>query len=78
MQTNSQEQTSTLRKVPTLSLGSYLHGSENDKLNFIEQLFIGMKDYGFIILKDHSVPVELLTEAYQVLERLYSLSASEK
>ena len=78
MQTNSLNQTSTLRKVPTLSLGSYLHGSKNDKLNFIEQLFVGMKDYGFIILKDHSVPVELLTEAYQVLERLYSLTDKQK
>ncbi len=78
METNVANKMSTLRKVPTLSLGSYLQGSENDKINFIEQLFIGMKDYGFIILKDHSVPTSLLTEAYQVLEKLYALPEKKK
>lgn len=69
---------STLRKVPTLSLGSYLHGSENDKVRFIDQLFHGMKDYGFIILKDHQVSVELLSQAYQLLEKLFALPESTK
>ena len=69
---------STLRKVPTLSLGAYLHGSQDDKVKFIEQLFHGIKDYGFIILKDHDVSPALLTEAYQVLERFYSLPEKTK
>lgn len=69
---------STLRKVPTLSLGSYMHGSETDKLKFIEQLFHGMKDYGFVILKDHDVAPSLLTEAYQVLQQFYALPESKK
>lgn len=77
MQTTSQT-SSTLRKVPTLSLGSYLHGSENDKVKFIEQLFHGIKDYGFIILKDHDVSKELLEEAYQVLEKFYQLPVAQK
>lgn len=78
MQTNTSNQLSTSRKVPTLSLGSYLYGSENDKLKFIEQLFMGIRDYGFIILKDHSVPISLLTEAYQALEKLFLLSEKKK
>jgi isopenicillin N synthase-like dioxygenase len=69
---------STLRQVPTLSLGAYLHGSESDKVQFIEQLFSGIKDYGFIILKDHSVESSLLTEAYQVLEKFYALPEKKK
>ncbi len=67
-----------LRKVPTLSLGSYLHGSENDQVQFIEKLFHGIKDYGFIILKDHDVPSELLSEAYEILAQFYSLSEKQK
>ncbi|MBC7741862.1 MAG: isopenicillin N synthase family oxygenase [Bdellovibrionaceae bacterium] len=74
----TQQSSTTLRKVPTLSLGSYLHGSEADKVKFIEQLFHGMKDYGFIILKDHDVSPELLSQAYQVLEKFYSLSEDKK
>lgn len=68
----------TLRKVPTLSLGSYLHGSQDDKVKFIEQLFHGIKDYGFIILKDHDVSKELLLKAYQILEQFYKLPSSKK
>lgn len=77
MQTTTQS-SSTLRKVPTLSLGSYLHGSQDDKVKFIEQLFHGIKDYGFIILKDHDVSADLLTEAYQILEKFYQLPEKQK
>lgn len=68
----------TLRKVPTLSLGSYLYGSEMDRARFVDQLFSGIKDYGFIILKDHDVSTNLLKQAYQVLEQLYSLPVETK
>ena len=77
MQTTTQT-SSTLRKVPTLSLGSYLHGSQDDKVKFIEQLFHGIKDYGFIILKDHDVSPELLNEAYQILAKFYQLPEKQK
>lgn len=68
----------TIRKVPTLSLGSYLRGSQEEKINFIEQLFSGIKDYGFIILKDHDVSPELLKQAYELLEQLYTLPEKQK
>ena len=77
MQTTT-EQSSTLRKVPTLSLGAYTKGSQNDKVKFIEQLFNGIKDYGFIILKDHDVTPELLAQAYETLEKFYKLPEKTK
>lgn len=77
METSTQK-SSTLRKVPTLSLGAYLHGSENDKVKFIEQLYHGMKDYGFIVLKDHDVSASLLNEAYEILAQFYALPTNKK
>lgn len=71
-------QNSTLRKVPTLSLAAYLSGSESEQRNFVESLFHGIKDYGFIILKDHNVSKELLSEAYESLEKLYKLPIEKK
>lgn len=73
-----QAQHQTLRKVPTLSLGSYLYGSSNDKYKFIDQLFTGIKDYGFIILKDHDVSPNLLKLSYDLLEQLYKLPLEVK
>lgn len=69
---------SVLRKVPTLSLKDYTHGNEDQKNNFILGLFNGIKDYGFIILKDHSVRVELIDRAYEVLEKFYAQDTATK
>jgi len=68
----------TIRKVPTLSLGSYTHGTDKDRLQFIDQLFTGIKDYGFIILKDHPVSASLLSEAYDLLAQFYALPTETK
>lgn len=69
---------STLRKVPTLNLRSYTEGEKTDQLKFIDQLFHGIKDYGFIVLKDHDVEVELLQKAYQMLQEFYALPTETK
>lgn len=66
------EKETTLRKVPVLSLGDYNHGSISDKNRFVDQLFTGIKDYGFIILKDHGISQSLFDQAYLILEKLYS------
>lgn len=68
----------TLRKVPTLSLAHFTKGTESQKALFIEQLFSGMKDYGFIVLKDHDVSADLLKQAYVVLEKFYQLPDAKK
>ncbi|MEK6772473.1 MAG: 2-oxoglutarate and iron-dependent oxygenase domain-containing protein [Bdellovibrionota bacterium] len=68
----------TLRKVPTLSLGSYSQGTLADKEKFIEGLFTGIKDYGFIILKDHGVSSDLLAKAYELLESFSKLPVETK
>lgn len=68
----------TLRKVPTLSLRSYTEGSNTDQIRFIDQLYLGLKDYGFVILKDHNVEPALLAKAYQLLEEFYNLPVDIK
>lgn len=69
---------STLRKVPTLSLSHYMRGTEEQKTEFISLLFSGIKDYGFIILKDHDVSIDLLKKSYEVLEQFYKLPTATK
>ena len=78
METEINRASETLRKVPTLSLKSYTDGSQNDQLTFINDLFRGIKDYGFIILKDHDVHSDLLNKAYQMSEAFFSLPTDRK
>lgn len=65
-------------KVPELSLRAYTHGSTQEKLTFVEQLFAGLKEYGFIILKDHPIDVGLLRQAYALSEQLFALPVEAK
>lgn len=68
----------TLRQVPTLSLRSYTDGSSLDQQKFIDNLFTGIKDYGFIILKEHEVEQNLLNRAYELMSEFYSLPVDTK
>lgn len=68
----------TLRKVPVLSLASYTHGDQKSKSQFIDQLFVGLKEYGFIILKDHPIAPELLHKAYKLSEQFFAMNRETK
>jgi isopenicillin N synthase-like dioxygenase len=67
-----------MKKVPELSLRAYTHGSGPEKTKFSDELFSGLKEYGFVILKDHPIDVGLLHQAYRLSERLFSLSLASK
>jgi isopenicillin N synthase-like dioxygenase len=69
---------SVLRKVPTISLSHYTSGTPEQKLAFIDILWTGLRDYGFIILKDHGVSAELQKKAYDLLEKFYALPVETK
>ena len=66
------------RQVPELSLNSYIEGSSTDQARFVEAFFAGLKDYGFIVLKDHPVSDELLNHAYALVREFFQLPAEAK
>lgn len=66
------------RKVPELNLYDYLGSDEAKKKSFIDQLFYGLKEYGFICLTGHHISEELLDKAYQDSEALFSMSEEKK
>jgi len=66
------------RQVPTLSLKAYTDGSPAEQKQFIDQLYMGIKDYGFIVLKDHGIPQSLFDKAYAMLEKFYALPVETK
>ncbi len=66
------------RQVNTISLASYTKGNAQEKKKFVDDLFVGLKEYGFIILKDHDVSPDLLKDAYKMLEQFYNLPLDKK
>ena len=68
----------TLRKVPELSLLSYVNGSTADKIKFVDNIFSGLKDYGFIILKDHTIEQKKIERAYELVQNFFELPLETK
>jgi len=66
------------RHVPELSLKAYTDGGPAERARFSAALMAGLQDYGFIILTDHNVPVELLERAYGLAEQVFAQPEAEK
>lgn len=64
--------------IKELSLHSYLLGSLEEKEIFSKELFLALQSKGFVIIKNHSIPVDLLNSAYKILEHFFNLSLEEK
>jgi len=64
--------------VPELSLDAYINGNKTDHQGFIDDLYAGLKYYGFIILKDHGVNTDLLSSAYDNAASFFARPLEEK
>jgi len=65
-------------RVPELSLRQYTDGGPTDRAAFSDALMRGLQRYGFVILKDHNVPEDLLDRAYALAQELFALPEEEK
>ncbi len=70
--------TEKLTRVPELSLEAYTKGNAADCIAFQRALYEGLRQYGFIILKDHDVPTDLLQHAYDLSARFFARPEDEK
>ena len=68
----------SVRKVPELSLLSYVNGTNADQVKFVDNIFSGLKDYGFIILKDHTIEQKKIEKAYTLVQEFFALPLETK
>lgn len=64
--------------VPELSLIAFTQGNEKSKADFIEDLWRGFRHFGFVILKDHGIAPDVLSNAYLLAEKFFNRPADEK
>lgn len=67
-----------IRAVPELSLTEFNMGSPQARAAFSAELMRGLQDYGFVVLRDHGVPISLLDEAYAATEAVFALPEATK
>ena len=68
----------TVRKVPELSLLSYINGGDAEQAKFVKDLYEGIKDYGFIILVDHNLSTETIKNGYRATQEFFNLDTKMK
>lgn len=64
--------------VPELSMADLLGGGAEARQAFGRDLMRGLQRYGFVTLRDHGVPAELLDRAYVLAQQLFALPESRK
>lgn len=67
-----------MRKVPELSLRQFTTGDAAARALFSQTLSAGLREYGFVILTDHNVPLPLLERAYGLAVDLFDRPEAEK
>ena len=51
---------------------------ESDREGFTQELFEGLKTYGFVVLRDHGIAATEIREAYRLVEQLFQLPIDTK
>ena len=67
-----------VRKVPELSLRSYTDGTQSERVRFIDNLYEGLIDYGFIVLNDHPLKMKQVEDSYEKVMEFFSLPKAVK
>lgn len=67
-----------MRKVPELKVNDYLNGSKKDRENFIKDLYKGLVEYGFFIIKDNPISKDLLEKTYKLNKEYFKNNSEYK
>lgn len=64
--------------IPVVDLADFLSGDAKRKQSFVQQLGKAYEDVGFVAVKNHGIPDELIGDLYKYVQRFFSLPADSK
>jgi isopenicillin N synthase-like dioxygenase len=64
--------------IPSVDLGKFTKGSESERREFVYELGKAYEDVGFVAVKNHGIPDELIDELYQYVKEFFSLPSTFK
>jgi len=54
-----------MQSIPKLDLSHFTHGSDSQKHNFVNELGYAYEHIGFVAIRNHGIPNEVLTDLYR-------------
>lgn len=64
--------------IPVVDLNSFLKGSTEEKVQFSSSLGKAFEQVGFVSVKNHGIPEDLINRLYATVKSFFSLSEAEK
>jgi len=64
--------------IPVVDLADFLSGDPKRKSDFVQQLGKAYEDVGFVAVKNHGIPDELIAQQYEYVQQFFSLPLEKK
>lgn len=64
--------------IPSVDLAEFLSGDPNRKAVFVQELGKAYEEVGFVAVKNHGVPDELIADLYKYVQEFFSLPSDQK
>ena len=64
--------------IPVVNLADFLSGDPQLKQAFVNQLGKAYEEVGFVAVKNHGIPDELIADLYKYVQQFFSLPGNEK
>lgn len=64
--------------IPVVDLSDFLSGDESRKRNFVQELGKAYEEVGFVAVKNHGIPDDLIADLYQYVQQFFALPAETK
>jgi isopenicillin N synthase-like dioxygenase len=65
-------------QVPCVNMQQFLSGSPRDKLDFVDVVGAGLKEFGFLVVEGHGVDTSLIRNSYSKVQQFFALPTAEK
>lgn len=67
-----------MSSIPVVDLRDFTHGTPGERERFVKTFGDGLREFGFVTVDRHEVPLELTKEVFAQAEKLFALSADTK
>ncbi len=64
--------------IPVVDLKKFTNGTPAEKADFVQELGKAYEEVGFVAVKNHGVPEELIADLYRYVQQFFALPVSEK
>jgi isopenicillin N synthase-like dioxygenase len=64
--------------IPVVDLADFMNGDAQRKQKFVQQLGKAYEEVGFVAVKNHGIPDQLIADLYQYVQQFFALPAETK